>query len=251
MMRVVPMAVLALVSSLAWGPSPVAHAFSDPERFTTPADEGGAGGRFFTGSRSDGYTCAVCHSGGSAPEVTVRGLPTSGYEPGELYEVELRFRNADGNHALALELLDAAGRSLELELLSEAQIDVSERCGAEEKERRASYLAKEDDRWVLGVEACEAEAVRFRFRAPNKSQTLFVASVLASDNSATIEGDGVTEVAQTFYRDGHHESGSSGSCTANPRGRNLDPAWLLGACALGMLAIRRTFYGRRSAARRR
>lgn len=217
----------------------VARAFSDPERFTTATDEGGSGGRFFTGAPGDGLSCAVCHQGASAPEVVIRGLPVSGYEPDELYDAELRFAEPAGNHALTLEVVDASGGELGLELLPEAQIAASERCGAERSERRASYLIEERKRRIVGLEACEAEAVRFRFRAPDEGYAFLVASVLASDSSATVDGDGVTEITQPLYENGRPTGADAAKCSVAGPGRARGGVWLLLPALTALLLARR------------
>lgn len=196
------------------GPSG-ALAFSDPERFTAPTHEGGGGGRFFTGSWADGFTCAVCHRGGAAPAVSITGLPRAGFSPGQIVEAELTFVGGPGNHSLALEVVDGAGRDLGLELLPEDQIYITERCGATQGGRRASFISQLDARRVLGMEACEARAVRFRFRTPQTDRAVVMATVLASDNSATIEGDGVTEIAQLLYQNPSAARAADSGCSPN------------------------------------
>jgi hypothetical protein len=211
-----------------------ARAFSDPERFTAPTDEGGGGGRFFTGSWSDGFTCAVCHRGGPAPDVRITGMPTNGFLPGQLVEAELSFGNDQRNHALALEVVDDLGRDLGLEILPDEQIAITERCGAVQGAQRASYLAEAGARRVLGVEACEAKTVRFRFRTPQSPRIMFVATVLASDNSASIEGDGVTEIAQSLFQNGKSAGAAASSgCSSVVSGR----ASMFSVCSLLVLAL--------------
>lgn len=221
--------ILAL--NLADRPAP-ARAFSDPERFMAPTHEGGGGGRFFTGSMSDGFTCAVCHRGGTAPAVHVAGLPQTGFLPDQTIEVEVTF-GSPGNHALALEVVDDAGRDLSLELLPEEQIAPTERCGAAPDGRRASYLTEVGARRILGVEACEATAVRFRFRTPRSARALLVATALSSDNSATIEGDGLTEIAQSLFQSGStaRAASNSGCSAANSGGASLLSLFALAAVA--------------------
>lgn len=201
-------------------------AYSDPERFGEAADEGGGGGRYFTGSLSDGYTCAVCHSGGVAPEVVVRGLPSMGYAPDQLVEGELSFPTGAANHAVALEVTDGTGNDVGLELVPEAEIAPTERCGAAPGGKRASYVTQVGERRVLGVEACEARAVRFRFRTKLLDRITVAATVLASDNSATVQGDGVTEFDQTLYRDDSAAHRSSAGCSALARESGAAGAWL-------------------------
>src|SRR5207244_2345573 len=64
-----------LVVGLASGPVRHARAFSDVEGFGKPVEQGGGGGRWFTGSATDGFTCGVCHRGGHSPDLNIFGLP--------------------------------------------------------------------------------------------------------------------------------------------------------------------------------
>jgi hypothetical protein len=69
-----------------------AYAFTEPRTYYDAASNGGGGNRFFTGSPAEGYGCAVCHTGpGRAWPLEINGLPEGGYEPGETYELVLRF----------------------------------------------------------------------------------------------------------------------------------------------------------------
>lgn len=69
-----------------------AHAYSSPEAYASPSNEGGGGGRWFSGSPAEGYTCNVCHvaagSGAHFP-LRVSGLPRDGYVAGQTYDVLL------------------------------------------------------------------------------------------------------------------------------------------------------------------
>lgn len=71
-----------------------AHAFSAPEAFHAPANEGGGGGRWFSGSPAEGYACDVCHT--PEPKQTqfglrVSGLPSAGYVAGTSYDLTLEW----------------------------------------------------------------------------------------------------------------------------------------------------------------
>ena len=81
---------LFIALALLCAPSP-ALAYSDHLVFGRPAydpdptvEQGGGGGRFFTGSMVDNYTCEVCHRGAEAePEgFEVTGWPEATYTPG-------------------------------------------------------------------------------------------------------------------------------------------------------------------------
>jgi len=86
--RVAGAPLVALLIALA--PSAV-RAYSDGASFDAPALTGGGGGRHFTGSSADGYSCAVCHGAVSAPAPTIDGLPTGGFESGVSYALLVRF----------------------------------------------------------------------------------------------------------------------------------------------------------------
>ncbi|MEE9384391.1 MAG: hypothetical protein V3V08_13385 [Nannocystaceae bacterium] len=56
---------ICLLASSGLGFPSALRAFSEPSSYADPTPEGGGGGRWFTGSVADRYTCDVCH--GSAP----------------------------------------------------------------------------------------------------------------------------------------------------------------------------------------
>ncbi len=194
------------------------RAFSDYELFSLPPLEGGGGGgRYFTGSTSDGYGCAVCHLGGTTPVVQLRGLPEREYVPGMGYDVEITWLFPQVKHALNLELVTpqgAAGGTITLP--DEAALLPDERCDAEHGNRPASVIIPESaPRQVLSVNACGAARVRFRFTAPADPQVMFAASIVRSDDSEKPEGDGVTELSRVLYRQGFAVSKSAASCSAS------------------------------------
>jgi len=194
------------------------RAFSDYELFSLPPLEGGGGGgRYFTGSTSDGYGCAVCHLGGITPIVLLRGLPEEEYVPGMAYDVELTWLFPQVKHALNLELVTpqgAAGGTITLP--EEAALAPDERCDAEHGNRAASVIIPESaPRQVLSVNACGAKRVRFRFTAPAEPQVMFAASIVRSDDSEKPEGDGVTELRRVLYRQGLAVSRSAAACSAS------------------------------------
>jgi hypothetical protein len=82
----------ALALGVAWAGSAgsnVAHAFSEPRSYFDSADNGGGGGRWFTGSPAEGYDCSVCHEGQPPQPLYVSGLPDKGYVAGASYDVRL------------------------------------------------------------------------------------------------------------------------------------------------------------------
>jgi hypothetical protein len=70
----------------------VARAYSTPDAYIERPSEGGGGGRWFTGSPADGYSCSVCHSSASGQRefpLYVTGLPLEGYTLAEAREIVL------------------------------------------------------------------------------------------------------------------------------------------------------------------
>jgi hypothetical protein len=69
------------------------RAYSAPEAYVEPASTGGGGGRWFTGSPADGFSCGVCHlPSHGLPEfpLYVAGLPLdTGYSLGSKHEINL------------------------------------------------------------------------------------------------------------------------------------------------------------------
>lgn len=176
-----------------------ASAFSEPLLYAEPTLAGGGGGRFFTGSPLDAYSCAVCHEGGSAPSVTLRGFPES-YVPGKRYDVELSWSDARKVHALNLEIVDTKGRAAgTLALPSDADVDEDGRCSLNEDEalrdQIAASLATFNDRKIISVLGCGARSLRFQFEAPEDEETIaLTASVVRADGEQDREGDGVLEI---------------------------------------------------------
>ena len=219
------------------------RAFSDYELFSLPPLEGGGGGgRYFTGSTSDGYGCAVCHLGGVTPIVQLRGLPEREYVPGMVYDVEITWLFPQIKHALNLELVTpqgAAGGTITLP--EEAALLPDERCDAENGSRPAAVIIAESaPRQVLSLNACGAQRVRFRFTAPAEPQVMFAASIVRSDDSEKPEGDGVTELRRVLYRQGFAVSRSAACSVPLPVGAGgVNCVCVLGAVALVACCRRR------------
>lgn len=189
-----------------------AHAFSEPLLYPEPTTAGGGGGRFFTGSPLDSFSCAVCHSGGPRPVVTLRGLPES-FEPGETYDLELSWTEARNPHAATLEIVDAEGKAAgKLALPDEEDVEDDARCILSEdpaqREQVASAIFPYAGREILTVTGCGARNVRFTYTAPRDARKIaLTASIVRSDKSEDIEGDGVLELRRVVERDGAGQPG--------------------------------------------
>jgi len=209
--------LVCLVASLACAAR--VRAFSDPEKFKVSALEGGGGGRFFTGSPADGYTCTVCHRGGTAPKVSIRGLPIDSYNPGATYDVEVTWDNPAKSHALVLELTTPNGLSAgSVELVEEEQLDARSYCDQDVTLSLAAYLTEVAGRRIIGVSDCGAAVLRFRFTAPDEPRVAFSLSMVASDQEGDSRGDAALDLTHTLARFGERPKevvGTSSACTTH------------------------------------
>ncbi len=182
---------LALLVAFAW-PAP-AHAFDHfdsygqpifPDPPVPPAEAeppGGGGGRYFTGSLSDGYTCAVCHFGGPDADepmaVTINPDPfVDGYRAGQEYEITLalplsRVGGAPtGAFAGSLELVDLAGAGGgTIALVPPSAQGIADQCTTRPDDLVAARLVDlpgPPRRQVAGVDDCGAIQLRVLWTAP-------------------------------------------------------------------------------------
>lgn len=166
-----------------------AAAYSTPALYPAdPVRTGGGGGRVFSGSPTDSYTCEVCHTGGPAPVPQLRGRPPADYEPGATYMVEMTW--PEEHLAVVVEAADAAGAPLgTLRLPPDPLVEEEERCAGGGRAARRIELA--DGREAIGLGDCGARMLRFQWTAPDEvvPGALHVAAV-AADADETPAGDG-------------------------------------------------------------
>jgi hypothetical protein len=217
-----------------------ARAFSDRERFAAPSGAGGGGGRFFTGSPVDGYGCNVCHQGGAEPQVEIRGLPEDGFAPGRLYDIDVVWQQLpDHPVGLQLEFIGRDGRAAgQLQLIPEGQLDLGQRCTSGNHEA-GDYEQDAAGRKVLGMAACGATHMRFRYGPPDTPDVSFAMSVVTSDKMGSPEGDGTLNIRRVLRRQGE-PAPSSGSCALVVSGQpGARWAWLAFGLALLLRRTRR------------
>lgn len=229
-----------------------ALAFSDPTTFQNDVAEGGGGGRFFTGSPADGYTCKVCHGGASSPDIQISGLPLDGYTPGTAYEITIDWPDELENVALALELDDARGKAAgHLRLPPQDELLEPERCVPVGAGIGAGQLVDEDERTILEVPNCGAQRVRFLWVAPAQDlgSVWFAGSLVRADGMGDIAGDGVTNFSGVLASPSQSSAEAhavNGGCNAAHAAS--DRGGSLAACVVLITAARRR---RRSPAPRR
>ncbi len=191
------LAPLAGLASLL-APS-VSEAYSNPKLFAVPSYEGGGGGRYYTGSRSDGHGCDTCHGGGAPLDLEVYGLPQGGWAPGATYTVDIAWSPTIEHAAVLAEFTDLDGSALgELTLAPQDQLSTAERCGS--GTRAASIFAPENQnnpdapRELVAVGDCGAHRLRVQWRAPEDLDrgelSVHIAGV-RGDGSDDASGDGV------------------------------------------------------------
>jgi uncharacterized protein (TIGR03382 family) len=191
-------AAVLVAGALVLEAAPV-QAYAEPDSFGVNVLFGGGGAKFFTGSHAEGYTCQVCHSGGTSPAVTVIGLPVDGYEPGQIYRITVDWPDDLRAVGLNVEMTDAAGdRFGELVPIDPKLLSAADLCS----NAPASNVAQFDlsnQRRILAVANCGQHQTTVEWRAPTQvTQGWFSGSLVASNRKKNVEGDGVTNISRVF-----------------------------------------------------
>ncbi|MDD9936657.1 MAG: hypothetical protein OXT09_23800 [Myxococcales bacterium] len=234
-----------------------AHAFTEPRSYFDDAQNGGGGGRWFTGSPAEGYGCGVCHTGHGPEELTIEGLPEDGYVPGQQYDIRIAWPDFARRAAEIREQGDEpASMGLIVELVTETGIgsgavqvaaavdaDEGELCVLPAGEHAAQLfrvrpgeetvqetLARCEAgtlgrRCIVAVVSCGAEELQFTWTAPSEWQgpIWFSAGFVATEEvSGDPSDDAVTEVLRPLLPAAsmadHYESRLSGGCHATTPG---------------------------------
>jgi len=209
------LAVVFCTAVLGSLPTP-AHAYSSFADYTRDIQEGGAGGHLFTGTPADGYRCDVCHRGRQGAPLDVQGLPVENYQPGQTYEITLRWPETALHTALMAELTDAAGRPTGITTMPPyATWEEGQRC--EEGGFPAADICRLDPagsgccrdleptrdscsfpgmRSVLWVLDCGSRFARMQWTAPDAAagDVWFSTAMVTSDVQNNALGDGVTSL---------------------------------------------------------
>jgi hypothetical protein len=193
----------ALFAALLLGlATPRVQAFSDPNAFALSTPRAGGDGRYFTGSPADGYTCKVCHAGGTEPRLLVTGLPVDAYRPGASYEIVVDWPDSFEKFSLALELTDLVGQAAgSLRLPPQAELEPPELCEpVGDRTPAASLAATASGRSIVQLPDCGAKRVRLLWTAPARDvgQVVFAGSAVASNGEGDTAGDGVTDFGRAL-----------------------------------------------------
>jgi hypothetical protein len=231
--RIAVLAIVSLGALLgAFAPGSTAYAFSDPAFYFKDTAGGGGGGRWFTGSPADGYSCDVCHKGGQSWPLYVAGLPPQGYVPGTEYDITLAWPEFVANAAAVVVAQPAAVPTMELiaELVAESGkgsgtielLEVGFRSAAENCFPLAGAPATElwtvaprydvpqnklltctaddlNERCLVATRGCGAQQVKMKWTSPSTWQgnIWFNAGFVASNDTTGYPEriDGVTELS--------------------------------------------------------
>lgn len=99
--------VLALLCA---GAPASAFAYSNFQAFVQEIEAGGGGGRLFTGTPADAFSCGTCHRGAEGVPLVVEGLPDGQFEPGASYDLVLRWPELADKVSVMAEFTDADGQ---------------------------------------------------------------------------------------------------------------------------------------------
>lgn len=222
---------LVAVGLLVIGVPARAFAFSDPALFGQGVDKGGGGGRYFTGSRADGYACSVCHRGGPTPKFVVEGIPDAPVA-GTRYDLVVRWDDPATPHALQLELVTPSGAHPSVTVAAAASLPAASRCEQKADGAPAIYTFDVGVRRIVGVEDCNAAMVTLSFVATGEPIELAIGAI-TSDASGTVEGDGTYELRTVIGE--HLASSGGGGCST---GGDPGGAGLVGLCGLALVRLR-------------
>ncbi|MGE0792120.1 MAG: hypothetical protein AB7S26_40985 [Sandaracinaceae bacterium] len=187
-----PTSASAFSNHLTFGRDPI-----EPDPMDPMMQSGGGGGRYFTGSVLDGYTCEVCHRGGPPlNNFAVNGWPEDGYTPGGGdVAIEVRLPEARIS-AASIEVVTETGSGAG-ELVLEPNPQADDSCPAVPPEmayNAANVVEIPQSRTVAVMDACAGvRRLRVRWTPPAMNVGavwLNVASV-GSDGSGDPEGDTV------------------------------------------------------------
>jgi hypothetical protein len=180
------------VFALSLVASPAA-AFGDPASFAAAVTDGGGGGKFFTGSRAEGYTCRVCHSAGTPPSLALSGLPVDGYVPGATYRIGIDWPDDLPSVGLNAEATDFDAVPFgQLMAADPMQLTPADLCSGTTAPSSGQTLVDALGRRVLLVAACGQAQTTLTWQAPNTPERgLLSGSIVVSNRDASVGGDTV------------------------------------------------------------
>lgn len=212
------------VIAVLLAPAP-AFAYSDPAMFGATVQEGGGGGRYFTGSRAEKYSCSACHQGGEPPRFVVDPLPDE-LEVAGRYTLVIHWSDPESPQALQVELATPTGADPSVSIPAAAALPASSRCEGSATGLPAVYAVDIGNRRVVGVEDCGASRVELSFVATGAPIEVSIGGV-RSNEDGTPNGDGVFD--QRYVLSPSVRASGSGCMTGGEPSAGLLPfiAWIV------------------------
>ena len=182
--------LFVLPGVLLWVLPNQADAYLTRASFAQDVEEGGGGGRYFTGSPLDQQGCGSCHTGGSDETGLFFALPLpEAYEAGQAYNIAVQWAQGPGVSAGSLEVVNANGRGIGTIEIVEEQ---ASQCNTTGREGELATSLQTDDlnnRTIAGTDACGAFLLNVVWTAPldpSGQAFVYASAVLAG----TEEGQG-------------------------------------------------------------
>lgn len=236
-----------------------ASAYSSFPDYVRPIEDGGGGGRMFTGTPADGHGCDVCHRGAQPAPLEVLGLPLDGYTPGQTYELRFQWPATTPHVAIMAEFTDLAGAPAGITaLVPYAMWQPSEKCAevdfpaadvcrvggagstcCSDLAAAGGACSFPGERSVFWMLDCGAKSARAVWTAPATGDVWFSSGMVTSDVKNDARGDGSFQLRRRLRVAGAvpEVTAAVGGCRVAGRSGGAG-AWLL-LCAAGMLFVLR------------
>ncbi|MFK7986505.1 MAG: hypothetical protein AB8I08_10765 [Sandaracinaceae bacterium] len=173
-------------------PARPAAAFTAYESFAAESMGGGGGGRFFSGSPRDGFTCAVCHTSNVEVGTPVFSEETlelfeMGYVPGQTYDIILELDTVGDAHAGVIEVTDREGNPVGTLAVPEARDNELDECLIDGVVEPAVHIqGEEQGRQVAVSDSCGEGRVYVQWTAPampTSGLSLYAAAVIGDGDT--------------------------------------------------------------------
>jgi hypothetical protein len=244
--RAIRVLLTAAICVAASSTARVVHAYSSFADYLRPIQEGGGGGRLFTGTPADAHGCDVCHRGAAGAPLEILGLPEDGYSPGATYEIRFQWPATAPHVALMAEFTDEAGAPAGITALApystwqptelcENEFPAADVCRAgteadgccrdiDMTKDACSFPGVRSVFWVLD---CGSKSARAIWTAPaaGAGDVWFSTSMVTSNIMNDARGDGSTSVRARLQPAGGSTqvSAGTGSCQISIAGAQTCP----------------------------
>ncbi|MEY4581519.1 MAG: hypothetical protein RL701_6222 [Pseudomonadota bacterium] len=226
------------------------YAYQNPERFAVDVEQGGGGGRYFTGAPVDAYTCGVCHASPERSAVQVLGLPENEYEPGATYRIIVDWPDELSNVALNMEMSDLAGNPLGQWFAPDpATLPLPDHCTNPLSDTpTGTHVVLDAKRMVVAMSECGQHQLSVDWQAPVLPyDAWFSGSLIAANHDGKLSGDHAADFSRLLVVPRTADVPITNvlvSCSVTQPGHDRS-GWFVGALFVAWLACRHTLRTRR------